>query len=499
MDQEWAGWLRLDAWAGDRAMPTARPGSIRCRACGGWWARSCWRAGRGVPDLDRRPGRAVADRARQSAARALDAHLLRRAAAAAGAGARSGTASELYAAARIALDAEPDEREAAENDLTRQLRAVAGSDPADPACGGGDRGQPAAGAGPAGAHRPGAGRLLGARSAGGAAVPDGPAARAARATSTSTTRPDACRTSAAPERSTHDAADRVRRGLTADPAADLRQVHRGADWLALGSGGSIGRGRSILARTLGQPSTARRAAAPSEHRVGVHRPAPPTPAVGTARVKRGMAEMLKGGVIMDVVTAEQAKIAEDAGAVAVMALERVPADIRAQGGVSRMSDPDMIDGIIDGRLHPGDGQGPDRPLRRGAGPPVARRGLRRRVRGADPGRLRQPHRQVGVHRAVRLRRDQPGRGAAPDHRGRRHDPLEGRGRHRRRLQRHHPHAADPAGDPPAAGRCRADELYRRGQGAAGPVRAGQGGRRAAASCRSCCSPPAASPPRPTRR
>jgi pyridoxal 5'-phosphate synthase pdxS subunit len=68
--------------------------------------------------------------------------------------------------------------------------------------------------------------------------------------------------------------------------------------------------------------------------------------LGTARVKRGMAEMLKGGVIMDVVTPEQAKIAEDAGAVAVMALERVPADIRAEGGVSRMSDPDMIDAII---------------------------------------------------------------------------------------------------------------------------------------------------------
>lgn len=68
---------------------------------------------------------------------------------------------------------------------------------------------------------------------------------------------------------------------------------------------------------------------------------------GTARVKRGMAEMLKGGVIMDVVTPDQAKIAEDAGAVAVMALERVPADIRAEGGVSRMSDPDMIDGIIE--------------------------------------------------------------------------------------------------------------------------------------------------------
>lgn len=67
---------------------------------------------------------------------------------------------------------------------------------------------------------------------------------------------------------------------------------------------------------------------------------------GTETVKRGLAQMLKGGVIMDVVTPEQAKIAEDAGAAAVMALERVPADIRAQGGVARMSDPDLIDGII---------------------------------------------------------------------------------------------------------------------------------------------------------
>jgi pyridoxal 5'-phosphate synthase pdxS subunit len=77
--------------------------------------------------------------------------------------------------------------------------------------------------------------------------------------------------------------------------------------------------------------------ADSEHAHGV---------TGTARVKRGMAEMLKGGVIMDVVTPGQAKIAEDAGAVAVMALERVPADIRRDGGVARMSDPDMVDGII---------------------------------------------------------------------------------------------------------------------------------------------------------
>ncbi|MEI8354349.1 MAG: pyridoxal 5'-phosphate synthase lyase subunit PdxS [Lentisphaerota bacterium] len=67
---------------------------------------------------------------------------------------------------------------------------------------------------------------------------------------------------------------------------------------------------------------------------------------GTWTEKKGLAQMLKGGVIMDVVTAEQAKIAEEAGACAVMALERVPADIRAQGGVARMSDPDLIEQIM---------------------------------------------------------------------------------------------------------------------------------------------------------
>jgi pyridoxal 5'-phosphate synthase pdxS subunit len=70
-----------------------------------------------------------------------------------------------------------------------------------------------------------------------------------------------------------------------------------------------------------------------------------TRSTGTFAVKRGLAEMLKGGVIMDVVTPDQAKIAEDAGACAVMALERVPADIRRDGGVARMSDPEMIEGI----------------------------------------------------------------------------------------------------------------------------------------------------------
>lgn len=73
---------------------------------------------------------------------------------------------------------------------------------------------------------------------------------------------------------------------------------------------------------------------------------PPTVETGTVALKRGLAQMLKGGVIMDVVTPEHAKIAEDAGACAVMALERIPADIRAHGGVARMSDPDLIENIM---------------------------------------------------------------------------------------------------------------------------------------------------------
>jgi pyridoxal 5'-phosphate synthase pdxS subunit len=91
---------------------------------------------------------------------------------------------------------------------------------------------------------------------------------------------------------------------------------------------------------------------PGELAVTVSSPNQPTtdghtPETATWTVKRGLAQMLKGGVIMDVVTAEQARIAEDAGAVAVMALERVPADIRAQGGVARMSDPELIRQIMD--------------------------------------------------------------------------------------------------------------------------------------------------------
>ena len=88
---------------------------------------------------------------------------------------------------------------------------------------------------------------------------------------------------------------------------------------------------------------------------------------GTWRVKAGLAQMLKGGVIMDVVSADQAKIAEDAGACAVMALERVPADIRADGGVARMADPAPHYVNYEGGYHPCDGQVSYRPFRRGTG------------------------------------------------------------------------------------------------------------------------------------
>ncbi len=79
---------------------------------------------------------------------------------------------------------------------------------------------------------------------------------------------------------------------------------------------------------------------------GIHSNSTNGAQTGSETVKRGLAQMLKGGVIMDVVTADHAKIAEDAGASAVMALERVPADIRAHGGVARMSDPDMVEKIV---------------------------------------------------------------------------------------------------------------------------------------------------------
>jgi len=107
--------------------------------------------------------------------------------------------------------------------------------------------------------------------------------------------------------------------------------------------------------------------------------------IGTVTVKRGLAQMLKGGVIMDVVTPEQALVAQEAGAVAVMALEKIPADIRRDGGVARMSHPALIKRIMDAVTIPGDGQGPHRSYGGGASARSARRRLYRRVRSSHAG------------------------------------------------------------------------------------------------------------------
>ena len=101
------------------------------------------------------------------------------------------------------------------------------------------------------------------------------------------------------------------------------------------------------------------------------------------RVKVGLAEMLKGGVIMDVTNAEQARIAEEAGACAVMALERVPSDIRKEGGVARMASPKIIREIMNTASHSGDGQGAHRPLRGSGRAGSAGSGLHRRERSPD--------------------------------------------------------------------------------------------------------------------
>ena len=153
--------------------------------------------------------------------------------------------------------------------------------------------------------------------------------------------------------------------------------------------------------------------------------------IGTFAVKKGLAQMLKGGVIMDVVTPEHARIAEEAGAVAVMALERVPADIRADGGVARMSDPELILQIMDTVSIP----------------VMAKCRIGHFVEaqileaiGVDyidesevltPADEAAPYQQAQLQSAVCLRLPQPGRSAAPDRRRRGDDPHQGRGRHRR--------------------------------------------------------------------
>ena len=208
--------------------------------------------------------------------------------------------------------------------------------------------------------------------------------------------------------------------------------------------------------------------------------------------------MLKGGVIMDVVNAEQAKIAEDAGAVAVMALERVPADIRAQGGVARMSDPDMVQGIIDAVSIPvmakaRIGHFVEAQVLQSIGVDYVDES--EVLTPADEAHhidkwaftvpfvcgatnLGEALRRIAEGAAMIRSKGEAGTG----------NVVEAT-RHMR---------ADPGRDPPAghAGRGRA---LRRGQGAARPGTTSSPRSRGPASCRSCCSPRAASPPRRTRR
>ena len=227
-------------------------------------------------------------------------------------------------------------------------------------------------------------------------------------------------------------------------------------------------------------------------------PESPSTLTGTARVKRGMAEMLKGGVIMDVVTAEQAKIAEDAGAVAVMALERVPADIRAQGGVSRMSDPDMIDGIIAAVSIPvmakaRIGHFVEAQVLQSLGVDYIDESEvltpADYANHIDKWAFTVPFVCGATNLGEALRRITEGAAMIRSKGEAGTGDVSNAVTHMRHDRRR---------DPPAhvAARGRA---VRRGEGTAGAVRPGRRGRRAPASCRSCCSPPAGSPPRPTRR
>ena len=291
-----------------------------------------WTAGR----LDRLHARIDAARA------ALDAQLLRRASVTqelATSGVLDPAASiVLYEAAHAARQAEEEHREVAESELSQALRAVFGEpaqvDAVREAPGGVEAAEELAAGGAPGAdgaalpQRRGTGRAGAAQAPHGALVPAG--------------RPRPVPARLRDGRRATDGAGRPAGQLISESGgagrAWRRTIHRLSHWPLMWTGPP---GFSRGSRIPSSPSEV----APCPARL----PAPPSPTappIGTARVKRGMAEQLKGGVIMDVVNAEQAKIAEDAGAVAVMALERVPADIRKDGGVARMSDPNMIEEII---------------------------------------------------------------------------------------------------------------------------------------------------------
>ena len=211
-----------------------------------------------------------------------------------------------------------------------------------------------------------------------------------------------------------------------------------------------------------------------------------------------MAEMLKGGVIMDVVTAEQAKIAEDAGAVAVMALERVPADIRAQGGVSRMSDPDMIDSIIAAVSIPvmakaRIGHFVEAQILQSLGVDYIDESEvltpADYANHIDKWQFTVPFVCGATNLGEALRRITEGAAMIRSKGEAGTGDVSNATTHMRKIRRR---------DPPAdlAGRRRA---VRRGQGAAGALRAGGRGGPGRQAAGGDCSPPAASPPRPTRR
>jgi pyridoxal 5'-phosphate synthase subunit Pdx1 len=181
--------------------------------------------------------------------------------------------------------------------------------------------------------------------------------------------------------------------------------------------------------------------------------------LGSVTVKRGLAQMLKGGVIMDVVTPEHARIAEEAGAVAVMALERVPADIRVSGGVARMSDPGLIREIMATVSIPvmakvRIGHFVEAQILESLG--VDYIDESEVLTPADEA----PHQQARLQRAVRLRLSQSGRGAAAHRRGRGDDAHQGRGGHGRRGRGRapRPHGAGRDSPPAEHARGRADDL-----------------------------------------
>ena len=218
----------------------------------------------------------------------------------------------------------------------------------------------------------------------------------------------------------------------------------------------------------------------------------------TFRVKAGLAEMLKGGVIMDVVDAEQAKIAEDAGAAAVMALERVPADIRRDGGVARMSDPILIKGIQEAVTIPV-------MAKARIGHFVEAQVLEAlEVDYVDESEVLTPADEANhidkwafkvpfVCGATNL-----GEALRRIARGRGDDPLQGRGRDGRHRRGRAPHAQDLRRD-------QADRRRSTTPSSPPPPRSCRrrwiscGAWPRPASCRSCCSAPAASPRRPTPR